>query len=471
MVNLCKKVYSLDLEFEIYGNFLFCSYGNTSDVNADHITKQLNHSISQKQMLESRISALKHSKKTKTKTEKSQLESDLLFLKEFLFIYSVSIISMFQFHSLVTGSFTVFSKLNSFISVLSTHVPSCSAVFAASLFSVISKGSQEKSLTFLDNFVKSFDTHQPGNPTNLDLSSELLLLSVTTNANLLKISKNICVRGGSDLMGLRLQIDLLTVLNCQDLVSFYSSFNTIVGSISKYLDEKFNLFPFASSQAHVIKLVSDQTKPSTKRRSSTSQEPSKRLLKLMMTIPNFLSLWKRTSSGSGSTTVFVHGLGKAIKEPDVREIFSSAGQIKSIRIPQTSKGAKGIAFVEFDSAVAYSQALLFNGSLLPKTKKKFFVKPFETQKSASNILYVSKLPSDIKAADLKKFLVDITEGENVWFKDIRIRSNKEGETVAYVNVRDSDTLDVVLQRTRDKELKIGGQGIFIDKARTRLERD
>ncbi|KAL0227808.1 hypothetical protein RCL1_003951 [Eukaryota sp. TZLM3-RCL] len=454
--------------------------GNISDISSEVeiFTSKFEFFLSEHKRLMTLLNQLKDAKKLKKHKleEKKNAESQSNSLEIDLILLSNSLIILIYRFCLANSDLSSMSLLQNLVEIIPQSNAILSTFLVCSLAKVTSRVNSTAAVELMLNFVKNFDstTVVDGSKTKFktELSSNsfllLLINSGLFDASSSKFSHEICRRLGSEATGLRLLTDLSILIDSSDLMTFFNHFSSFVGVIFMCHENKSINFmqsiKFDSSEGTNKRLapVKDQEPPLKKTRTHEEnverrekEVPMEEGVTDMVSTPasDDVALSRKDTSpeSSGNKTVFVHGLGPTVTETILSNHFSCAGTIKSIRIPMTSKGAKGIAYIDFDSDSSVVQALMLNQSLVPELKKRIYVSESKVSKQSSKaIIFGENFPETANPSNVRTFLSSFLSEEQMTFiKDIRVRKSRYGSNVCYIDVKDHDAMNNVLSSFND----------------------
>ncbi|KAL0219070.1 hypothetical protein P9112_004723 [Eukaryota sp. TZLM1-RC] len=443
----------------------FC-YRDSEFVFENRINSLINSVSTLKIQLTAKEQALAKANKAKKKQERQELVLEITKLEESLFLFTLSLTILLKRISLNSNSNSVFSALSPYLTSFSKVFQTSGTAIACFLYSIFKDTKSDLAHKILLDFLKSFDTKIPSNPTTLSLPSLMILLFLKTDENLLIFSRELCKRAGISLSGHRFVTEVLAILNSSSLSEYFELLSSFSGLILKYFDEQIPLFPIHSAEKPSPVQFQQSSALAGSKRSSQGAEPMEKQARTTKDTEG----GEKKDEGRKETkdvncTVFVHNLGRSVTESTVRDLFSSAGPVKSIRIPLTSKGARGIAYVEFGDEKSATQALLLDQSMLPGTNRRISVKPsIKERQSMESILFLSKLPTDISPATLRQWITEtyhVTDGVD----DVRVRRARSGDTVAYVTCKTSEIASNIVEQSKIDETPLEGTVPCVDYAR------
>ncbi|CAF0880688.1 unnamed protein product [Rotaria sp. Silwood1] len=149
-------------------------------------------------------------------------------------------------------------------------------------------------------------------------------------------------------------------------------------------------------------------------------------------------------------TVFIANLAYEITEDEIRQVLSSAGEIKDIRLVkhEWSGKSKGFGYVDFVTSDGYRQALKLDHT--PINGRPMYVSAYDPNKAASNDLtkkfkYATALEqnklfiSDLSFSTTKEQLQNLFLEKGFKVKDVRLVTHKSGKSkgLAYVEFNDA----------------------------------
>lgn len=151
------------------------------------------------------------------------------------------------------------------------------------------------------------------------------------------------------------------------------------------------------------------------------------------------------------TTIFISNLPYGVQDESIRELFTTAGPIKQIRLVkhEWSGKSKGFGYVDFTTVEGYQAALKLDRQ--PLSGRPVYVSAYDPNRSTSediakkfkyatsleqNKLFVSNLPFSLTKEELEKIFID----HGFKPKDVRLVTHRSGKPkgLAYLEFNDAN---------------------------------